>query len=685
MAAPHTAQCPVTGATGLAHGSLAQPLVAQPEVERKGLRLFLFNVASGFWLLLWTLVSRSSATAAAWLGGPFLLAVVYMAVKNQALLHAALKAPPLVQASTREDLAAEPNTKRLDGFGNNPSDALTGGAGQPFGRNTFRVLEQDLRVDSPLPNTVADVLLNRDTFTPAPPVNLFVAAWIQFVLHDLFDHNTDPSLRETIGTQILNPTKSVPGHPGIYPNRIDHFLNGSQIYGNNKTEAAAIMDPATGKMRLQNGYLPIDPATDMEQIGFKKNIWFGLALIHYVMVLEHNAIVDKFATLYPEWTPDQTMSSAEGSKLSVTGRLKLPCLMFYMERGNPPTQRITSQSHITHCTASHSKTNIPYIQFNKLYNHARLIISALIAKIQGIEWTPAIIQNKVGIFSQFHMFYGFLGQSLRRRIGTQRWLGNFINGILGGKLDYRGVKYASTEEFAAIYRLHSLIPDEFQLRNIKNDHVLANYKIANTLFEGSHKVNTHQDKENLIYSMGVNLPGALVLNNFPTFLRNIRDQGQDPSLPNIDLASVDIIRDRERGVPRYNAFRRGFLLKPIKLWSDLTTDPATIAKLTQVYGDDVEALDLLVGTLAEEKLPGFVFGETTYSVFVAQTQRRIECDRFLTVDFRKEVYTQEGLDWVEYTSFATILRRHFPAVRSVLKDDDNAFLPWKRAVAESEE
>ncbi|KAI9327541.1 heme peroxidase, partial [Obelidium mucronatum] len=624
MAAPHTAQCPVTGATGLAHRFPAQKLVAQPEVERKGLRLFLFNVASGLWLLLWTLVSRSSATA--WLSGPFLLGVFYMAVKIQALQHAALKAPPLVQAlQTQEDLAAEPNTKRLDGFGNNPSDALTGGASEPFGRNTFRVLDQDLRVDNPLPNTVADVLLNRDAFTPAPPVNLFVAAWIQFVLHDLFDHNTDPSLRETIGTQTLNPTKNIPGHPGVFSNRVDHFLNGSQIYGNNSIEAAAIMDPATGKMRLQNGYLPIDPATDMEQLGFKKNIWFGLALIHYVMVLEHNAIVDKFATLYPEWTPDQ------------------------------------------------------------LYNHARLIISALIAKIQGIEWTPAIIQNKVGIFGQFHMFYGFFGQGLRRRIGTQRWLGNFINGILGGKLDYRGVKYASTEEFTAVYRLHSLIPDEFQLRNIKNDHVLAKYKIANTLFEGSHKVNTHQDKENLIYSMGVNFPGALVLNNFPTFLRNIRDQGQDPSLPNIDLASVDIIRDRERGVPRYNAFRRGFLLKPIKSWSDLTTDPATIAKLTQVYGDDVEALDLLVGTLAEEKLPGFVFGETTYSVFVAQTQRRIECDRFLTVDFRKEVYTQEGLDWVEYTSFATILRRHFPAVQSVLKDDDNAFLPWKRAVAESEE
>ncbi|KAH9149448.1 hypothetical protein AeNC1_019354, partial [Aphanomyces euteiches] len=71
------------------------------------------------------------------------------------------------------------------------------------------------------------------------------------------------------------------------------------------------------------------------------------------------------------------------------------------------------------------------------------------------------------------------------------------------------------------------------------------------------------------------------------------------------------------------------------------------------------------------------FGETIYTVFVAQTQRRIESDRFFTEDFRPQVYTPEGYNWVESTTFASILLRHYPSLKKYLDADDNAFLPWK--------
>lgn len=57
--------------------------------------------------------------------------------------------------------------------------------------------------------------------------------------------------------------------------------------------------------------------------------------------------------------------------------------------------------------------------------------------------------------------------------------------------------------------------------------------------------------------------GALNLFNYPTSLRNLQPDNLDPStlpkkLKPIDLAAVDIFRDRERGVPRYNEFRKWY-------------------------------------------------------------------------------------------------------------------------------
>ncbi|KAJ3089808.1 hypothetical protein HK100_007646 [Physocladia obscura] len=634
-----TATCPVTGARGARpHGRVQdinfhQKQMAVMQNRRAGFSKFVYDFNTLFWVGFARLFALLGVTTGQWLKLPVVLALPYMAVRNQALLHRNTRPPPEIperepqpqpQPQPRGADANSAGARPFGGFGNDPADALVGGAGEPFGRNTHLVT--DTRVASPPPDLVARTLLTRtpDSFVPATPVNLFVAAWIQFLLHDLFDHNLDLAATETVGSQTVNPSLQIPGTDHVYGNRVDHFLNGSQLYGDTVGEASAIVDFETGKMRLKDGYLPVDEQTNIETLGFKKNIWFGLALIHYIFALEHNTIVDKFKELHPDWTGVQ------------------------------------------------------------LFNQARLIISALIAKIQGIEWTPSIIQNPTGVFGQKHMFYGFLGQKFRRKFGTQRWLPNYINGILGGKLNYRGAKYANTEEFVSIYRMHSLVPEAFTVYDATNNNKIADYKVFEGVFEGSHKINTSSTKDNLIYSMGVNNPGALVLNNYPTVLRNVRDQSDDSKLGKIDLACIDIIRDRERGVPRYNEFRRGFLLKPIKKWKDLTQDSAVIAKLQSVYGENYEDLDLLIGTLAEDKLPNFVFGETTYSVFMAQTQRRIECDRFLTIDYNEQVYTKEGIDWVEYTTFATILRRHFPAVRDLIKDDDNAFLPWKKATAARE-
>ena len=69
-----------------------------------------------------------------------------------------------------------------------------------------------------------------------------------------------------------------------------------------------------------------------------------------------------------------------------------------------------------------------------------------------------------------------------------------------------------------------------------------------------------------------------------------------------DLAAIDILRDRERGVPRYCEFRRHLRMSVPKSFAELTDNPDWQRELEEVYGD-VEKVDLLTGVHAETKPP----------------------------------------------------------------------------------
>jgi hypothetical protein len=144
---------------------------------------------------------------------------------------------------------------------------------------------------------------------------------------------------------------------------------------------------------------------------------------------------------------------------------------------------------------------------------------------------------------------------------------------------------------------------------------------------------------------------------------------------------VDILRARERGVPRYNEFRRQLGLNPIRTFSDLTEDAEQVRVLEEVYGDrpeDVEKLDLLVGTLGEGHRPdGFGFGETMFQIFILNATRRLQADRFYTDGYNEETYTRQGLEWVDAADLKNVLLRHYPELAQTgLANVKNAFEPW---------
>jgi len=493
------------------------------------------------------------------------------------------------------DIETETKYRTFNGTNNDLLCPYIGSSGQPFGRNTFICKKN---INNPPIKLVAETLLHRTQFKEEKLVNLLGGAWIQFMIHDWFDHEKDMTKTIKINEMEINPFRT---NDSMFYNGQDHWWSGSQIYGINIEQSKKLYDNATGKMKLDKEYLNIDSKTEMEDVGISKNLWFGLSMMHYIFILEHNYLIDKLKELNPSWDS------------------------------------------------------------SKLYNHARLIITALICKIHTVEWTTSIIQNFNGVWNQNFLLYGFFGKTLKNKIPH---ISNSLNGKLSGTNEEPYNIFAHTEEFNTVYRMHSLIPDTITIKSLDKKQDIT-YNTIDTALYNSKIINTTHTKEDIIYSLCSQKAGKLCLNNFPKTLTNFNG---------LDLSQLDIYRTRECKIPRYNDIRRSLSLKPIKSFSDLTNNVEEIKKLNKVYNNDVELLDFLVGVHAEEKLPDFIFGETVYTIFIIQTTRRIESDRFLTTDFNEKVYTTFGYNYIFNTTFKEILIKHFPKLKNVLTND-NPFKP----------
>jgi hypothetical protein len=296
-----------------------------------------------------------------------------------------------------------------------------------------------------------------------------------------------------------------------------------------------------------------------------------------------------------------------------------------------------------------------------LYQRARLVIAALIAKIHTVEWTPAIIAHPTTITGMSANWWGLAGKRIHQLFGR----------ISSSEI---GVPYSLTEEFSIVYRMHPLIADSYEFRSAADDQLIAEHSFPEIAGPQAQEVAERIDLGDAFYSFGVAHPGALVLNNYPRFLQQFQRPDNDQLM---DLAATDILRSRELGVPRYNQFRRLLHLKPARSFEDLTEDPVQLAALRRLYRG-VDSVDTIVGMLAEKRPAGFGFSDTAFRIFILMASRRLNSDRYFTQDFTPEIYTQLGLDWVQQTSMTDILLRHYPQLRPALRGVPNAFQPWPR-------
>lgn len=88
----------------------------------------------------------------------------------------------------------------------------------------------------------------------------------------------------------------------------------------------------------------------------------------------------------------------------------------------------------------------------------------------------------------------------------------------------------------------------------------------------------------------------------------------------IDLASLNIMRGRDHGLPSYSELHYRLTGKYIKDWSDITSNSKLQRKLKSVYGD-WKSMDAWVGILAEDAVNDSSLGITGTTMLIDQFRR----------------------------------------------------------------
>ena len=591
-------------------------------------------------------------------------------------------------------------------------------------------------------------------YQKAPFFNVIAAYWIQFMTHDWFSHmeeghNNDSQWMEVgctndaaqrmgcrpgdridrgyvaqdsaPGTFTANGKQYLTRAPKTFRNNNTAWWDASQLYGYDpisrqrvkrdpKDPAKFLLTSADGKGTLPtlSDADPMNPQwKGQEAAAFPDNWTIGMSFLHNVFVREHNAFVDAF-----EKQAQKTPNADSGLR-------------------NPAD--------------AHSVIHYKDVTPDELFEVARLVVSAEIAKIHTTEWTPQLLYDEPLYKGMNANWSGLLGANggdvskvladiVTKNFGKSadvakatQWysvfasgpgifgLGSKISGYdvakpehVNGGVNHFGSPFNFPEEFVTVYRLHPLVPDLIEFRDLKDPNKVAAKVPVISTFEGkATDAMRSRGLENWAVSLGRQRLGILTLNNHPQFMQNITIPRLQSASGQIDLAALDLIRDREHGVPRFNEFRRQYGLRQLTSFDDFMdqhvpadsparkTQQEMVANLREVYGthvcdaskvitdaqrnpdgtpiddclghangstvDNIEDVDTVVGWLAEQTRPhGFAISETQFVVFILNASRRLFSDRFFTSSFRPEFYTTMGVNWVNNNGPAAMVEKGTP-------------------------
>ncbi len=243
--------------------------------------------------------------------------------------------------------------------------------------------------------------------------------------------------------------------------------------------------------------------------------------------------------------------------------------------------------------------------------------------------------------------------------------------------DHHGAPYSLTEDFATVYRMHPLIPDDYVLRDHRDRAAAGRRRASSTSRAPSADDELRETGlANALYSFGIAHPGAITLHNFPRSLQALRARRARSSTSRWSTSSARAgaaCRATTTSAPACTS--RG-----ITRWEDLTAEPGDRRAAEGRLPATSTRSTRWSGCSPRTRRTGFGFSDTAFRIFILMAVRRLQSDRFLTVDFRPEVYSPFGMDWVANNGMTSVILRHCPELAAVLPRDASAFAPWRTVV-----
>ena len=279
--------------------------------------------------------------------------------------------PPLEKQAVPPPADLDPairEARTTDGTSNDFSSRRMGAVGCRFGRNVplQHTVPDTANLLVPNPRTVSRELMTREQFQPATILNLLAAAWIQFMVHDWFVHKRSK-------TEFLE----VPTGPG------DDFgaLRVPRSVPEPHRPVRRVRRPtrtstATGGMRRRS----MDATRDGRQAAH--------AVQRQAAHRAHRTAAGR--------------SRHRGALLRLHRQL--------VDRPGDAAHALhpRAQLHLRPARAPH-----PDWTDEQLFRKAKLINSALMAKIHTIEWTPAIVPNPIIATAMNVNWSGLAGEDLQ--------------------------------------------------------------------------------------------------------------------------------------------------------------------------------------------------------------------------------------------------------------------------------
>ena len=222
----------------------------------------------------------------------------------------------------------------------------------------------------------------------------------------------------------------------------------------------------------------------------------------------------------------------------------------------------------------------------------------------------------------------------------------------------------SNEFSTAAYRLgHSLLSPEILRLNRRGKEIPFGHLALRDAFFAPHRIIDEGGIEPFLRGLAAqpcqNLD-ELIIDDVRNFLF-----GQ-PGNGGFDLASLNIQRGRDHGLASYNETRIALGLEPASSFADISSIPETQAKLAEAYAT-ANDVDLWVGGLAEDKMPGALVGEVFFAILKDQFERLRDGDRF----WYENSMNKRQIRNVEKTTLSRVIRRNTKIRKEIQK---NVFL-----------